>query len=97
MTLAPASASALAIAKPKPPSSAIPTTNARRPVRSIFNTAGLSPISCVNARPGEPALFRALAARSCTRRAGPAAPELGADAAILEAIDHGQELGDGHV
>src|SRR2546425_12110072 len=39
---APASASALAIAKPKPPSSATPATNARFPVRSIFSI-GRSP------------------------------------------------------
>ena len=34
-TVAPASASDLAMAKPKPPSSATPATRARRPVRSI--------------------------------------------------------------
>src|SRR5260221_8528934 len=39
-TVAPASASAFAIAKPNPPSSATPTTNARREERSIFSTAG---------------------------------------------------------
>src|SRR3954453_6953844 len=39
-TLAPASASALAIAKPKPASSATPATNARRPSRSIGSMAG---------------------------------------------------------
>src|SRR5439155_9031963 len=36
-TLAPASASALAIAKPNPPSSATPATSARRPVRSMLS------------------------------------------------------------
>src|SRR5262245_27035607 len=35
--LAPASASALAIAKPKPPSSATPAMNARFPVRSMVS------------------------------------------------------------
>ena len=36
-TVAPASASALAIANPKPSSSATPATRARRPVRSILS------------------------------------------------------------
>src|SRR5688500_17108272 len=38
-TLAPASARALAMANPKPPSSATPATNARLPRRSMFNMA----------------------------------------------------------
>ena len=36
-TLAPASPSALAIANPKPPSSATPATSARRPFRSMLS------------------------------------------------------------
>ncbi len=36
-TVAPASARAFAMAKPNPPSSATPATNARLPVRSIEN------------------------------------------------------------
>src|SRR3989454_940689 len=40
---APASASALAIAKPKPPSSATPATNARFPARSILSTGARLP------------------------------------------------------
>ncbi len=38
-TVAPASASAFAIAKPNPPSSATPATSARLPVRSIESMA----------------------------------------------------------
>src|SRR3989441_9269530 len=38
-TVAPASASALAIAKPYPPSSATPATNARFPLRSMLSIA----------------------------------------------------------
>src|SRR5688572_4435973 len=40
---APASASALAIAKPKPPSSATPATNARFPLRSMASMRGCLP------------------------------------------------------
>ena len=40
-TVAPASASALAIAKPNPPSSATPATSARRPVRSMLSIGGI--------------------------------------------------------
>src|SRR5687767_8081446 len=40
-TFAPASASAFAIAKPKPPSSATPATNACFPLRSIASMGGL--------------------------------------------------------
>ena len=39
-TLAPASASALAIANPNPPSSATPATSARRPSRSMLSMGG---------------------------------------------------------
>src|SRR6476660_297857 len=42
-TEAPASARALAIAKPKPPSSATPATRARRPERSILSIVGICP------------------------------------------------------
>src|SRR6059036_2285253 len=41
-TVAPASASALAMANPKPPSSATPATNARFPLRSILSMRTLS-------------------------------------------------------
>src|SRR6266705_6663287 len=54
---APASASALAIAKPKPPSSATPATNARFPVRSIFSM-GLGSPANGRAPPGEPGAER---------------------------------------
>src|SRR5438128_6460526 len=52
-TLAPASASALAIAKPNPPSSDTPATKARLPFRSIASIADPSPADG-RAGPGEP-------------------------------------------
>ena len=42
-TVAPASASDLAMAKPNPPSSAIPATSARFPVRSIESMGTVYP------------------------------------------------------
>src|SRR3989441_8830489 len=52
-TVAPASASALAIAKPNPPSSDTPATKARLPFRSIASIADPSPADG-RAGPGEP-------------------------------------------
>lgn len=49
-TLAPASASDFAIAKPKPPSSATPATSARFPVRSIFSMRLISRFALVLTR-----------------------------------------------
>src|SRR3954462_2426628 len=48
-TVAPAAARALAMAKPKPPSSATPATRARRPERSMLSITVL----CVGARCGQ--------------------------------------------
>src|SRR5439155_6624347 len=52
-TVAPASASALAIAKPNPPSSDTPATKARLPLRSMASIADPSPADG-RAGPGEP-------------------------------------------
>src|SRR6266576_5858941 len=54
---APASASALAIAKPKPPSSATPATNARFPVKSILSLGSRLPANG-RASPGKPGAER---------------------------------------
>src|SRR6266566_2712823 len=53
----PASASALAMAKPKPPSSATPATNARFPVKSILSMSSRLPANG-RASPGEPGAER---------------------------------------
>src|SRR5438309_3098223 len=52
-TVAPASASAFAIAKPNPPSSDTPATKARLPLRSMASIADPSPADG-RAGPGEP-------------------------------------------
>src|SRR5262245_38863998 len=66
-TVAPASASALAIANPKPPSSATPATNARLPRRSMLSMGAVYHDS----KRGEGA-----AGRSHRPRVGPEDPEV---------------------
>ena len=68
-TLAPASARSFAIAKPKPPSSATPATNARLPLKSIFNMAR-SKAWMARLRNPLPAARRACAATGCGRVGG---------------------------